>query len=111
MVRFHFILRNSAAMSDSFYIRASVGLVVSLLFLVLEILLLPLFELVREKLSITCVRHVLNRGFIIYLRREQPLLSWFGLADGISVRNKYLQLTRLLKTAVKLFIVASPFFF
>ncbi len=98
-------------MSDSFFITASVGAVVATLFLVLELFLLPLFDLVREKLSIACIRWLLTNDRPVSLHNERFVSSWFGLSDGVYSRSKSLTLTRLLKTLLKICLVVTPFVF
>ena len=98
-------------MAESIHIALSVGAVVSILFLLLELCLLPLFDLVREKFSVVSVRRIIKSGDQVVLKEEQPILSWFGLADGIASHSKSLALSRFLKVFIKFIIVASPFFF
>ena len=98
-------------MAESIHTLLSVGAVVSILFLLLELCLFPLFDLVREKFSIVSVRRIIDGDDEVVLKEEQPILSWFGLADGIASHSKSLALSRLLKVFIKFIIVASPFFF
>ena len=98
-------------MAESIRTLLSVGVVVSILFLLLELCLLPLFDLVREKFSVVLVRRIIKGGDRVFLKEEQPILRWFGLADGIASHSKSLALSRFLKVFIKFIIVASPFFF
>ena len=98
-------------MAESIRTLLSVGAVVSLLFLLFQLCLLPLFDLVREKFSIVSVRRIIKGGDRVVLNEEQPILSWFGLGDGIASHSKSLALSRSLKVIIKFIIVASPFFF
>ena len=98
-------------MVESIHILLSVVAVVSILFLLLQLCLLPVFDLVREKFSIVSVRRIIDGDDEVVLKEEQPILSWFGLADGIASHSKSLALSRLLKVFIRFIIVASPFFF
>ena len=102
---------NLQTMAESIHTLLSVGAVVSILFLLLELCLLPLFDLVREKFSIVTVRRIIKGGNRVVLKEEQSILSWFGLADGIASHSKSLALSRFLKVIIKVIIVACPFFF
>lgn len=105
-------LENSVTMSSTdFRFPGSVGLYLSLLFLATELLLLPLFEKARERLTTAYLRQNIANGNSIRLCHENKLSQWFGVSDGVYMPGRTLLIHRFLKMFFKIFLLLSCFLF
>lgn len=97
--------------STNFQFPGSVGFLVAVVFLVTELVLLPLFEQARERLTTTYLRNRVVKGDRIWLHRENKMTQWFGLSDGVYTPGRVLVLLRCLKMLVKFSLLAFCFIF
>lgn len=97
--------------SPDFCFPGSVGLLVSFLFVATELILFPLFEQAKERLTTAYLRYSVARGSSIWLCGENKLIKWVGVADGVSAPWRGLVVPRLLKIFFKLALLVSFFVF
>lgn len=89
----------------------TVGLLVAVLFLATELILLPLFEQARERLTTAYLRKRVARGDKVWLHCESKVAQWFGMSDGVGITGGALLLLRFLKMLFKFSLLAFCFLF
>ncbi len=87
----------------------SLGALLGLSFVILEMFLLPLFEYTSECLAIATVRDRIAQRKIVQICPEREAAIAFGLSDGLSGDSSYIVVLRALKVVFKVSLMVSVF--
>ncbi len=99
----------TSVMASEILFAGSLGALVAVSFVVLETLLLPLFEYTRKSLTIAVVRDRIAQGKLVKICPERPAANALGLSDGLSGDSGFIIVPRALKVFFKVSLIVSVF--
>lgn len=99
-------LRNYVLATRKMQLPISVGALAAVTTCVVELLIVPLFDLSRNKLSGYIASRELNAGRQIYLYRSNNILTYLGLGSIVRFANIANKLVILTRSSLKLLLIA-----
>lgn len=82
-----------------------IGLVLTMVFLSIELIINPFFEMFKNKIILARMRNLLQNGATIHLGPENHFLNKFGLSTGVRSTDVWLFLLKVLKIFVKMYVL------